>query len=205
MVNFDPTEFEKMKELHEGRVVEKKSLKTLYDSLVLKRDEAELNLEASEKARIIIQEVAKLTQNNLKVRISNLVTTALLAVDKDWPEFEMLIETRRNQSEVDFNFIEKGKIHRIPEASGVVDITSMALRISMWSLNKNRATFIFDEPFKHLSKDRSQAASKMLKMLCNKLGIQIIMVSHDPEITGFADKVFRVVKTGAVSKVRENG
>ena len=202
---FDYDEFVKIKETYQEWVTNKKALERLDKSLKAKLAESEILLSHAEKARIVIQEVARLTQENLRFRISNLVTTALLSIRKDWPEFEMAIESRRNQSEIDFFFVEDGQLQDPLESNGygVVDVAATALNISVWSLNKNRPVFIKDEPFKHLSKDNSKAASKMLKMLCDKLGIQIIMVSHDQEITDHADKIFRVSKKSLISQVRQ--
>ena len=82
--------------------------------------------------------------------------------------------------EVDFLFSEFGK-KQIPKESsggGAIDIAENGLVLSVWSLNKNRASFIKDEPFSQLSKDHSQSASKMIKMLCDRLKIQIIICRH---------------------------
>lgn len=154
-------------------------------------------------ARAVLQEVAQQTQDNLKYKLSSLVTIAMQSIFDGPASFEVVIEQRRNQTELDF-FVNEFDILQEPLESsghGLVDIISLALRISYWSLKKNRKTFILDEPFRNLSRDHSVSASKMLKMLCDKLELQIIMVSHDTEITNFADKIFHVSKTGKKSIV----
>jgi DNA repair exonuclease SbcCD ATPase subunit len=200
--NFNYEKFSKIKKQHNINKVEKASIERLLFSLKEKKEQSKIDLEAAEKARIIFQKVAKKTQDNLKYRISNLVTTALHSIDKTWPEFKINIETRRNQSEIDFLFLENGKEQDLLDASGhgTVDIAADALKVSIWSLNKNRPAFIKDEPFRNLSSNYSQPASKMLKMLCDKLNIQNIIVSHDTEITDFADRVINVKKIGLKSK-----
>lgn len=198
-------EFGLIKKSYEEQKMKKQAIEQMLSSLEDSKAIAEEELEIAEKSRAVLQEVAKITQNNLKVVISNLVTTAMLSVDSEWPSLEVAFESRRNQSEIDFFFNNKGKLQDPLGSSGggVVDIASIAARISIWSLNKNRPVFILDEPSKFLSKNYSKKASEMLKMLCDKLGLQIIMVSHDSEITDFADRVFRVTKRNRISKVKE--
>jgi len=161
--------------------------------------------EHAEKARLIFQLVAKKTQENLEFHISKLVTTALAAVFPDNIEFVVRIETRRNKTECDLLFKEFGQEYKPLDGSGfgAVDIASFALRIAFWSLKKNRPTMILDEPFRHLSSDLQGKASEMIKMISEKLNMQIIMTSHQVGIDQCADKMFVVEKQGMFSTVKE--
>ena len=76
---------------------------------------------------------------------------------------------------------------------GVVDICSFALRLSLWSLNKNRPVLLLDEPFKHLSRNLHGKALRMLKEVSRKLNVQIIMVSHNEEFVDEADRIIELV------------
>jgi DNA repair exonuclease SbcCD ATPase subunit len=51
-----------------------------------------------------------------------------------------------------------------------------------------------DEPFKNLSKDLQSKAGEILKLLSQKLGIQIIMITHEQELMEIADKTFEIQK-----------
>ena len=78
---------------------------------------------------------------------------------------------------------------------GVVDLTAFALRIACYVLENNTDNvIILDEPFRFISRDLQERAGKILKTLSNKLGIQIIMVTHIKELIDCADKVFEVKK-----------
>ncbi|MEA2065889.1 MAG: hypothetical protein U9O65_02120 [Thermotogota bacterium] len=157
----------------------------------------------AEKARLIFQLVAKKTQENLEFHISKLVTTALAAVFPDNIEFVVRIEAKRNKTECDLLFKEFGEEYKPLEGSGfgAVDIASFALRIAFWSLRKNRPTMILDEPMKNVSPDLHHKVSDMLQMISTKLGIQIIMVSHQEDVNIAADKTFTVSKKGKYSEV----
>jgi len=167
----------------------------------------EAKLIDAEQAAHVLQEVGKQTQQNLEFHISNIVTSALLAVDSDWPEFITRFEIRGrskgSQTECDLLFKE-GDAEYKPElgsGGGALDVASFAIRIARWSLKKNRPVFLLDEPFKFVDPSHQHKVSEMVKMLSDELGIQIIMVSHAEDIEDFADKIVGVMKINGVSKV----
>lgn len=166
---------------------------------------AKTRAEGMKKARIVIQTVAQETQKNLEYHLSDLVTTALRSVFPDEINFIVKIEIRRGKTECDLLFEEFGKQYKPIEGSGFgpVDVASFALRICFWSLKTNRHTFILDEPFRNVSPDLQHKVSAMVKELSRKLGIQIIMVSHQEEINVAADKTWVTEKIGKVTQVKE--
>jgi ABC-type molybdate transport system ATPase subunit len=153
-----------------------------------------LKLSFAEKAQLIIQHVAKQTQQELEFHISNLVTMALESVLIDPYEFQLEFEFRRNKTEADLWFVRNNEKINPLEATGggAVDIAAFALRIALWSLQlpKSRNTFFIDEPFKNPDKSLRPKVGQLLKELSNKLNLQIIMVTHDSDLIESADKVF---------------
>jgi len=171
-------------------------------------DEVEEELLDAEQAAYILQEVGRQTQENLEFHISNLVTSALHAVNPEWPEFiaRFVVRNRAGGGQTECNLLFKeGEHERKPDGAGnsggSMDVAAFALRIGIWSLNKNRATFLLDEPFKFVSPGFQNKVSKMVKMLCDSLNIQIVMVSHADDIEDYSDKSFTVKKTGKISEV----
>jgi len=77
---------------------------------------------------------------------------------------------------------------------GIADVVALALRIALWNIStpKTAPVLIFDEPCKFISRDLQYKAGKIMKLLHEKLGMQIIVVSHDDPITENANKVFAV-------------
>jgi DNA repair exonuclease SbcCD ATPase subunit len=149
----------------------------------------------------IIQQVAKLTQSELEVHISELVTLALEAVFPNPYKMVLKFETRRNRSEADLLLQdENGNLLNPMDAvgGGVVDVAAFALRIALWSLKRPRpqAVMVMDEPFRFLSADLQGKASLTLKEISSRLGIQFVIVTHEENLHA-ADKVFLVgIKDG---------
>jgi len=159
------------------------------------------------KAQIVLQAVAKSTQQNLEIHFSELVTLALRSV-WDFPlDFEVKVVARRNKTEVDLLLKENGKGEDDPmenSGGGTLDVASFALRVAFWSLKRNRNTLILDEPFRNVSADLETKVSQMVKKISQNLGLQIIMVSHKDEINYSADKTFIVSKKNGISSVRSD-
>jgi DNA repair exonuclease SbcCD ATPase subunit len=51
-----------------------------------------------------------------------------------------------------------------------------------------------------------EKAGEMVEMVSNKLGLQMILVTHQEELVSVADKIYKVSKRGKISGVRnQNG
>jgi DNA repair exonuclease SbcCD ATPase subunit len=164
------------------------------------------SLRQHEQAKEIIREVGLKTQMQLQVSISDITSLALEAVFPDPYELKVEFVQRRNKTECDLYFVRDGNKIDPLTASGVgaVDVASFALRIASWSMMQPRTnnTIILDEPFRFLSKNYQEQASLMLKEISKKLGLQIILVSHEEALTENVDKVFNVGIRKGISYVK---
>jgi DNA repair exonuclease SbcCD ATPase subunit len=159
-----------------------------------------------EQAKEIVREVGLKTQQQLQYHISDITSLALEAVFDNPYKLELEFVQRRNKTECDLYFVrDSNRIDPLSASGGgAVDVAAFALRIACWSLNNphSRATIILDEPMKFVSEGLKDKASEMIKEVSKKLGIQIIMITHEPKFTVYADKTFEVsINKNGVSKV----
>ncbi len=161
-----------------------------------------LNIEA---AQVIIQQVSRETQEQLKFHIESIVSMALEAVFDEPYKFKVLFEIKRNQTEAVCKFERDGELIDPMTATGggAVDVASFALRVTLWSLGKTRSTIILDEPFRFVSQDLQPRAGALIKELSDKLGIQFIVVTHSQIMVDAADKVLVARLKNGRSKVKE--
>ena len=105
---------------------------------------------------------------------------------------------------MDMHFLIGGEPTGLKESDGggPLDVSAFALKVVSWTLDKNRPTLLLDEPFKFVSPDLQDKVSSMLRLMHDKLSMQIIMVSHAENINVAADRTFVVEKKGGVSNVR---
>lgn len=165
------------------------------------RKGAKRALWASERAQALIQQVAQTTQQELEYRISELVTLALSSVFPDPYQFKLRFVVRRGKTEADLLFLHGDQEIDPLSASGggVVDVAAFALRVALWRLSNGlRPVLVLDEPFRFVSSSYLPAAGEMLRSLSEKMGLQIVMVTHLDALVEIADRVFQVRKlTGA--------
>lgn len=163
-------------------------------------------LKSAEKAREIIKIVGITTQQNLQYHISDITSLALESI---FPEpYKLVLEfvERRNKSECDILFERNGSYLKPINASGggTVDVAAFALRIAFWMMARPRTqnVIILDEPMRFLSDEYIEPASMMIKEVSKKLGIQFIIITHEPVLSTYADKVFKVNISNGISKVK---
>ena len=159
-------------------------------------------------AQLILQESARLTQQHLQYRIGNLVTLAMESVFDDPYHLELLFENARGKTQASIQFMRNGEYVSPLDASGggALDVACFGLQVSLWTLQnpKTRPVLFLDEPLKWLKGGGlPEKGAAMLQQISQKLGIQIIMVSHAPELISHADKVFQVTKKKNISTVKE--
>lgn len=202
-----------MKSSEYRKILDKKKteLEVLKQQRIEKEEDVKqmkLYLEKLTKAKWLLSEAHKRTQNNFKGYVQNLVTLAINSVFQD-RVFKFLVdfEIKRGKPECLLRVQEGDSEPYFPKdemGGSIVDIICFALRIVLKSLevNKTRKVVMLDEPFKHTG-ELSSLAGEMLKKVSKKLGLQILMITHDSKLAQISDKIFNVSHNGVHSVIKE--
>lgn len=139
------------------------------------------------KAQKIAQGVAEAVQQQAHARIAAVVTRCLKAVfGEDAYEFRIDFAQKRGKTEARLLFVRDGVDVDPTTAAGggCVDVAAFALRLAclVLSLPRRRKLLVLDEPFKWVSKDYRPAVRELLLKLSEELGVQIVMVTHMPDL-----------------------
>ena len=80
---------------------------------------------------------------------------------------------------------------------GVSDVLSLGLRVTSMMLGHRHQPklLILDESFKHCDEAHVPLIGALLKDFSERLGIQIILVTHQPVFADFADRSFQVKRS----------
>ena len=165
-----------------------------------------------EQAQAFLQKIAQDTQSNLKFQIEDIVNLALETCFPNEYKFQLQFNISRGKTDAELVFISQKTGRPIDpmnaSGGGVVDITTFALRIASYALEQGiDNVMILDEPFRFVSKDLVAREGEILKVLSEKIGLQVILVTHIGELIDVADKVFEVKKNSdgrSIVKVRKN-
>lgn len=166
--------------------------------------EAKSRAEALDLAAVLLQNVAKDTQNGLVLHLTDIVQLALDSVFPGEYRFHVEFEIKRNQTECRLAFEKAGTLVDPLDASGggAVDLAAFALRIAAWTLGKTDDVIVLDEPFRFLSRDLAPKAGAILATLSKRLRLQFVIVSHSDALIDVADRVFEVVGKDGVASVK---
>lgn len=164
-----------------------------------------------EETGLVLQTVGQATQEQLGIKLEDVVTMGLETVfpdDTDW-RFKADFVQRRGQTEVDL-LLADSQGNRIrpsdQDGGGLVDVVAFVLRVALWSLSREtRPTIILDEPWRNLhSREYHSRVARLVKVLSEKLGLQFIIITGEdegPELLAGADRVITVRKARGVSQV----
>lgn len=192
-------DIQKLKEIYQQKKGEYNHIITEIENYKKQSEEKEKTLKMVEEAQAFLQKIAQETQSQLKYQIEDVVNLALETCFPNEYEFQILFEIKYGKTVADLVFLSKKTGREIDpmnaSGGGVIDLTAFALRIACYALEQGTDNvIILDEPFRFLSRDLQNRAGEILKTLSERMGIQIIMVTHIGEIIDVADKVFEVKK-----------
>jgi DNA repair exonuclease SbcCD ATPase subunit len=180
------------------KIAVKRNIEKELKELQRDKENCSKQIKYTETAQIIIQTVARQTQEKLEHQISDIVSMVLSSIFDAEFELKINYETKRNQTEIDFQLIKNGQIVDLNNVGGgAKEITSFALRMACWKLQnpKIRNMIVSDEPFKSLNdptRELHRKLAEMIKYLSEKLELQVIMISLIPEFEEIADNIIHV-------------
>lgn len=174
------------------------------------REEAERQRKLYADTVAFLQAVLKSGQTTIQNVFNDLGSAAISKIFSSGPSDEKKLnfafETRNRSLCVDIQLIEpwspdgsdekaEDKASDISKNSGggLRDVASFALRMAMLELQSGRGMdgpVFLDEIFNCISVNNIHAAGEFLKELSKRTDRQILLVTHQPVLLGYADRVF---------------
>ncbi len=164
-----------------------------------------------EKVNILLQTTSQFAREQAKVQVENLVTNCLEYIFESDTQFKIDINEAYKKQNAEFYVITKTEGEEIKtkptesRGGGVVDIISLALRISFLQIHKPfiEGPLILDEPAKHVSEDYIFNVANFLKKTSEMFNRQIIMVTHNHHLSAIGTNGYNVELKGTESKVEK--
>lgn len=180
--------------------------------LLQKKEEAEAALIKLESVMGVVKTIEDSWTKNFEQRIADLITNGLQQVFEEDMEFSIEEKVQGDISVLDFKLTQRRPDGSLlvtdimgAKGGGVVSIVGFLLRvIVILSIRPAILPVLFvDESFAHLSKDYVPRAAELLAELSKETGIQIVMITHEPEFARVADRVYVVSQHNGVTKYKE--
>lgn len=152
------------------------------------------------KAGWIIAEVSRLAQTKIKKDVEDITTKAIRGVFGREFDLVLKMEYKRSKFECQVLIEEDGELW-VPKDDygiGLSDMVGFVLRIVLIHLEQPRKidTLILDEPFRFMG-SLSPLAGMLMKEISEKLGLQIIILTHDEALASIADVKYMVERNSA--------
>jgi DNA repair exonuclease SbcCD ATPase subunit len=139
----------------------------------------------------------------LEDRVQSLVDQGLKRVFGPEYDFKVRSELTGKQVKTRFYVINRGLELNLLESvgGGIADVVSFLLRIVLLVLKRpvQRKVLILDEPFKWVSAGHMTSLADLITELSETLKLQIIFVTHRPELIEAGTTVVKVSKTKGLS------
>jgi DNA repair exonuclease SbcCD ATPase subunit len=190
----------KMQQRYNQDVGARKVLRQQLSEAAEKAAQARTLIRTMEQAQILLSSAAEYARKQLIERIEETVTAALQAVYGDDYAFKVEMGTFRDQTAAEWKVVThhgETTVTANPqdaEGGGIVDIVSMALRLSLIELSRPKVTgpIILDEPGKMVSAEYRPAMAEFLREYARRTKRQIVMVTHHHEFAEMADVSYKV-------------
>lgn len=177
------------------RVGEATAVRNELRGVQARRDQLAVEVDEIQAAIILLHSVADRVRERYLDEFEAIVSDGIRAVFNEPIKFKIVTDVKANRPTVDFQLEhESGLVTGLQSArgGGLLAVVGVLLRMLVVSLAPVERVLVLDEPFAHLSAEYVEPASEMVATLSRELGIQTIMVTHQPETVAYADKAYRI-------------
>ena len=190
---------EKLKEKAVDQTIRLSTAESNINDYEEKLRHLERNIQMYHEARQVFIESAKISRQKMVAKVEHNLTAALRAIFLD-PSMEFKIDIHEKRSVLQAEFMvawdtPKGRAEQDPlvaKGGSVVDVVTTGLRLVFLKSHQpaKRPILMLDEPGKYLDVDRRERYGNWIAQISHQLGIQVVMVTHDPELKAIADRTF---------------
>ncbi len=189
---------------------------TLLRGKELQEEVADLSetVETLDRVTILLNSLGEDRQLKAQSIIEQLVTRGLQTIFDESLSFHIVQSVRGKTANVEFlvRTTLEGQVIETPvmeaRGGGLAATIGFLLRLVVMLLSKGTKTeniLLLDETFAHVSAEYLDPLRQFLREVVDKTGVQIVMVTHQPEFAEDADKVYRFTAENGRTLVREDG
>jgi hypothetical protein len=156
------------------------------------------SLEVGKEALTFLEELANSRRGHMKGKIESVITEAVQLIYGPTYSVELSYSVKNNRSCLEIEMVRPVKAGEVRRdmtgfGGGMADTISVPLRLMVLMGSKQTdKVCLLDECWKHIDTARVELVGKFLRLLADKLGVQLLFLSHHDIMTDFADRTYRV-------------
>lgn len=198
IINFDVDK--QIQKLNNEIIIDKNNNHNLQKEIQKIQEETEFlkqQLRLGVQAIDFIQKCANHQRSIVKDKVQNVISDALKEIYGDQYSIQFDYSMKRNKTSVDIyltKHTQLGNVIRKQDGfgGGVSDVISLPLKLLvLMALKDNSKILIADEPGKHMDQ-RIDKFGYFLRAVSQKLGVQLIILTHHESLAQFADSVYQI-------------
>jgi DNA repair ATPase RecN len=152
-------------------------------------------IDLHERVGMALTRVGEQRQEHAQAQIQGLVTLGLQTIfDDPALSFHLVQSVRAGQANVEFVIRSSYGAEMVDtpvleaRGGGMAAVAGYLVRLVVLLLTPKARRILFaDESFAHVSEEFRPALGQFIRDMCARLGVQHVMVTHDPEYAAFAD------------------
>lgn len=191
----------------ETRKAENGLLKRQIADAEKKIEELVKDMDVSSEALSFLEQLASGRRGVMKEKIEKVVTDALQLIYGKSYAVELTYSMKNNRSWLDIEMkrdTAAGEVKRNMGGfgGGVSDTISVPLRLMvLLGSGGTDKVCVLDECWKHMDNERIELVGKFLRVMADRLGMQVMLSSHHDAVKTFADKTYEISEDSGLSKV----
>lgn len=192
---------------------ESRSIALRFDELKAEIVKLSSDISVHERATSLLNSIGEEKQFAAQEAIEQLVTRGLQTIFEDSLSFHILQDVKARRAEVRFIIRTELSGGRIVDTDvmgarggGLAATVGFLLRLVIMLLKTDTTTdnfMVLDETFAHVSVEYLDGLREFIRKIVDKTGVQIFMVTHQPEFAESADKVYYLSTVDGKTIVKE--
>jgi Fe-S cluster assembly ATPase SufC len=155
-----------------------------------------------------LEELANSRRGVMKGRIEKVITEALHLIYDSTYRTELSYSVKNNRSNLIIEMVREtpaGDVRRQMGGfgGGVADTMSVPMRLMvLMGANQTDKVCVLDECWKHMDVERIPLIGNFIRLLTDRLGIQVVFCTHHHPLRAYADKTYEISEEDGVSAVQ---
>lgn len=192
---------EQVREQYRGLLADYNAAKAVLDNSTAQLKAAKADAATISTTALFLKTIIRQVQGEFKGEVDKVVSMAVRSLFDENYRFDLEIKTGGQSLQcrpVIWEKVEEDEHEFTPEddmGGSILDPIALAMRVTLqqYDPEPTRATLWLDEPMKNVGKgELLMRAGALIAEISHGLSIQIIIITHEPELAEIADRAWRI-------------